>query len=639
LVLVASFPNLKEIIFSQSETVKIDLNNSLFPDYFSHLKNLDLSNARLTSQGLEKIINISKFPQLKDLNLSDNQSLSDEGLLALARGDWPFLEELNLKNTQISSRGIQVFIKKSNLPNLKRLDISNNSISDQALNVLASASWPQLNHLILYDTEITLNGVFTFLAASLINRPDLQHLEFSFCKLFTHYQQNLVSDVLRAIVPTKTSNDNKSLMIVLKATNAKSEAISLTIKDKEAFQQKIKVLSQEEWDQNESLALDFDFDSSTIFSEEENQFVTPALKKMNQFIVLPINLKTLSYINSRPTEQDLISIFSQTCPFLEELTLTNLQMSAKLIKSVITNSDFPSLKKLNLSNNQLEDKGLQILASAKWPLLEDLNLAGTQIQTQGIKFMVANSNWPNLKKLNVSSNPIQEQGIETIVSAKWPLLEDLNLFATATPFQVFLEDRLRQEGIQLFFNQSHWPNLKRLDISQIAISATGLGVLASADWPLLENLCLATTTVTTERLKLIIEKSHWPNLKKFDISANPIGDEGAEILTSANWPLLEELDLWKTRIGDKGIESMVTKSDWPNLSKLHLSVNPVSDKGLEILASAKWTNLVYLDIRETRSTERGQKFLREAQWFKLDKLQYNFEQFNADQRAVHCKPQ
>jgi len=631
LVLVATFPNLKEIIFSKSETIKLDSIDCLFPEYFSHLQNLNLSNTRLTDKGLEKILKISKFPQLKGFNLSDNPNLSDEGLLVLARGDWPLLEEINIRNIQISSRGIQVFSKKAKLPNLQKLDISKNIISDQALQILASADWPQLRHLIFYETEITLNGVFKFLAPNIINWPNIQQLEFSFCTEITTYHQDLQSDILHGIVPIKSANDSKSLMIVLKPANANSKAISLSIKDK-GFHRNANIISQEQWDQKESLILDFD-------TQNDSEEIKSVSKSLVKFIVLPLNLKTLSYINSRPAEQDLISIFSQKCPFLEELTLTNLEMSPKSIKLLVTKSDFPSLKKLHISNNQLKDEGLQSLASAKWPLLEDLNLAGTQIQTQGIKFMAANSNWPNLKKLDVSSNTIQEQGIETIVSAKWPLLEDLNLFATATPFQVFLEDRLKQEGIQLFFNKSHWPNLKTLDISQNAISATGLEVLASAEWPLLENLCLATTTVTTERLKFIVDKSNWPNLKTLDISANPIGDEGAEILTSAKWPLLEELNLWKTRVADKGIESMVVKSNWPNLSKLHLSVNPVGDKGLEILASANWPNLVYLDIRETTSTEEGQKFLKKAHWFKLDKLRFNQEQFNPDQRAVHCKPQ
>jgi len=602
LLLVANFPNLQEIIFSEADTIKIDPTIPLFPDYCSQLESLDLSHRKLTSKGLEALIKISQFPQLKEFNLSGN-ALFDQGISALALGNWPLLEELNLENTNISS---QALVHKLKLPKLTKLNISSNPITSEALHALTSADWPQFKHLVYYDIKITLDEALIFMN----NFPKLDQHEFSFSKLLLSHSQQ--QDVLHGLFPTTQSPSDsdykKQLIIILNTTNAKAKEVSFFIKD-DSFVRKIKLISREEWDQQESLALD----PPAQWDQEYYKDVDSLLGK---FIVLPSNLKRLSYNNLRPKEKDLTPIFSQECPLLEELSLENLEIKPKRMRSIFNNkSEWPNLKKLNIGSNPFGDQGLEILVSKKWPHLEELNVRGTEIKTEGVQFMVANSNWPNLKKLNISSNAIQEEGIKMLVSAKWPLLEDLNLYATTIPFHLY-----HGRSIQLFFDQAQWPNMKKLAIHQNPIGIPAFEALVSIDWPHLEDLNLHGTTITLEKLQLLVHKSNWPNLKRLDIAANEIRDEGLDMLTQAKWPLLEDLDLWHTRITDRGIESIVIKSHWPNLKTLNLSENPIQDGGLEILASAKWPLLQELDLRDTKITTKGLKFINKPQWFALKTL-------------------
>jgi len=50
------------------------------------------------------------------------------------------------------------------------------------------------------------------------------------------------------------------------------------------------------------------------------------------------------------------------------------------------------------------------LVLGEWPLLQDLQLKNTSITSKGIEAIIKQSNWPTLKCFNLSENKITEEG-------------------------------------------------------------------------------------------------------------------------------------------------------------------------------------------------------------------------------------
>ena len=145
------------------------------------LEELKTQNTKVSLDGIEMIVNQSRWHRLKHLNLSDNE-ISDEGVTKLVRKEWPYLEELYLRNAKITPLGIESLVNKMKLMNLKKLDISGNPILDEGLETLTFGKWPLLQHLVYYNTQVTLKGNIALLES--FPWPCLQHLEHSLAESF-----------------------------------------------------------------------------------------------------------------------------------------------------------------------------------------------------------------------------------------------------------------------------------------------------------------------------------------------------------------------------------------------------------------------------------------------------------------------
>jgi len=69
---------------------------------------------------------------------------------------------------------------------------------------------------------------------------------------------------------------------------------------------------------------------------------------------------------------------------------------------MITRAKLSSLKKLDVSNNTIFDKGFETLASGQWPSLEHLIFHATQITEKGFLTLLEVMNWPKIERLENS---------------------------------------------------------------------------------------------------------------------------------------------------------------------------------------------------------------------------------------------
>ena len=521
---------LKEYKCSQLKYLNISYNNISFEEEealvlafgeCSLLEELHIENIKFTAKGVETLVNQSKWQQLKHLNMSNNEVL-DEGISAFTSAEWPLLEELNVKNTKITQKGLEVLVNQMKLVKLKKLDISENIIGNRGLKILASAEWLLFEHLVYYDTQVTIKGHVTLLEN--MKWPNLIHLEHSLSESFYDYDESQdrwsLSETILASVPMCYKKQSL-LVLILDVNWLNSKEIYLTI-NHQGVDEKVMILPRNKLDELESVKISFT--------------VEPKIKSL-QSIILPSHVKTLDLSNNSLSDQTNLGNFLMTrCPQLENLCLSRTSLTSKSLEIFASTSDWSNLKKLDISHNTIQNEGLKMIFSRKWPLLEELNLAKIQINAEGIEILISHSDWPHLKRLDLSCNPIQNEGLEVLSCGKWSQLEELRLQNTS----------VTGKGIEGMANVSDWPNLKILDLSlNKNLFDEDVKSLALGKWPLLGCLSLKWTNIALKDVEILVNQSSWTNLKEFHFRglAKPVEVDPIKALILERWPDVKTDDL------------------------------------------------------------------------------------------------
>ena len=181
-----------------------------------------------------------------------------------------------------------------------------------------------------------------------------------------------------------------------------------------------------------------------------------------------------------------------TWPSLLELDLSYCQLDAVAI-SHLAAASWPCLTILNLHDTGLTHAAFQRLWSGCWPALRHLNISRNNL-SMGSSSMLAQSlgpatkvtDWaPQLTVLDLSDNLMTSESslmasvIEQVTTVHCPCLEKL-----------FLKHIIPDLYIVSHVVQGRWPKLSMLDISEAAIGAPALQMLAQAPWRHLKVLCL-----------------------------------------------------------------------------------------------------------------------------------------------------
>ncbi|XP_066537053.1 NACHT, LRR and PYD domains-containing protein 12-like [Hoplias malabaricus] len=192
-----------------------------------------------------------------------------------------------------------------------------------------------------------------------------------------------------------------------------------------------------------------------------------------------------------------------------------------------------SLKELDLSNNDLQDSGVELLSALKSPLckLETLRLTGCRLGDKSCESLgsVLQSN-SSLKELDFSNNVLQDSGVELLSAAlKSPLckLETLRLALCG------LRDKSCESLGSVLQSEN---SLKELDLSNNDLRDSGVERLSAAlKSPLckLETLRLSGCMISGKSCSSLASslKSNPFHLRKLDLSYNHPGESGVKLLS------------------------------------------------------------------------------------------------------------
>jgi uncharacterized protein (TIGR02996 family) len=409
----------------------------------------------------------------------------------------------------------------------------------------------------------------------------------------------------------------------------------------------------------EDLALSLYLSTLTTLILDDNRITSAGCRALADSPNLPGLVRLEVYRNPQLGDEGArILCRSRHLARLERLTLSASSLGTATAEALAGSDLLANLRELDLSHNhELANAGAVALArSGRLEKLEKLNLCGCGLTSRGVRDL-ARGALPALRRLDLSQNGLNDQALRALASASYlSQLTELRLGypdAGAEGIRALAEadlTSLRLLQIAMEFDPSSaealaafcsCPQLKalvlygpdgrvgqvltafagarvaapltELHLSQADIGDRGAQLLAgSPALPRLRILELWGNKIGPAGAKALGTSAHLKELRKLRLSFNQLGDEGvAELVSSPSPPPLIWLDLQSNGIGDDGVRALVNASDrLPGLSHLNLSSNRVSDDGVVLLAqSPLLARLTKLDLRANQITDRGAEAL------------------------------
>nr|XP_021325358.1 uncharacterized protein rnh1 [Danio rerio] len=286
--------------------------------------------------------------------------------------------------------------------------------------------------------------------------------------------------------------------------------------------------------------------------------------------------------------QQLCSGLKSTMCKLEILGLSKCGITEKTCSALASalSSDSSSLKDLDLSNNNLQGSGVKLLSDNLKDncKLEKLNLLDCGISEEGYEALATalESKLSHLTELDLRGNDPGESGVKKLLDSLQNLNRDLQLRF------------LHPDAEKAFSDLTHILNenlllLRKLNLSEhyLVAKLKELAPLLADKHCKINTLTLKSSRITEDDCCVLISalNSNPSNLKDLDLSKTNLGDSGMKIFSTLfenNKCKLEKLNLNSVSIGEAGCAALASafNSNPTKLKELDLSRNQLGDSGV-----------------------------------------------------------
>ncbi|XP_050959753.1 uncharacterized protein LOC127161151 [Labeo rohita] len=379
-------------------------------------------------------------------------------------------------------------------------------------------------------------------------------------------------------------------------------------------------------------------------ADEACQFVTGIVGK-NPLLLRELNLNGRELGDTRVNQ--IAALLQDKHCKLKALQLCNCGLTEEscLALATVLRSN-PSLKELDMSNNNLQDSGVKKLQNGLENTnckLEKFRLSKCSITEEGYNALASalRSNPSHLIELDLTGNDPGQSGVKELSD----LLQDPNCQLKTLRFLSPAADEACQYvtgivGKNLLL-------LSELNLSGCELGETGvnqIAVLLQDKHCKLNTLILNNNCITEESCHVLAAalNSNPSNLKELDLSENKLGNSGMKIiltlfenvqcrleklkfncisitdeacaaLTSAINSNLRELDLSRNQLGNSGVTeiSNLLRNSQCTLQILGLSDCSITEEGYKALASALRSNPSHLIELDLTGNDPGQSGVKE----------------------------
>ncbi|KAL1251653.1 hypothetical protein QQF64_019449, partial [Cirrhinus molitorella] len=654
----------------------------------SSLKDLDLSNNNLEDSGVMLLSDgLKENCKLEKLCLS-NCNVTEEGYKALAsalRSNPSHLIELDLTGNDPGQSGVKElndllqdgrfttkrfrFLKSPDAEEacdhltkvlstspllLTELDLSEDKLRHldwEKLCALLMDSHSKVEKIKLNNCKLTEQSC-SVLATVLSSKTILKEMNLNNSRLLDSGVKEICEGLKNPVCELKTlklskcsifEEGYKALASALRSNPSHLKELDLTGND--PGQSGVKELSNLLQDKNCQLKTLRLLESPD--ADEACKYLTEVLGK-NPLLLGELNLSEHKLEDIRVNQ--IAALLQDTHCKLNTLMLHSCDLTEKSCSALATVlKSNPSLKELDMSNNNLQDSGVKKLQHGlenTHCTLQKLRLSGCSITEEGYKALASalRSNPSHLIELDLTGNDPGQSGVKelnhllqepncqlktlrflspvadeacqyvTRIVGKNPLLlRELNLSRCE------LGDT-RLNPIAALLQDKHC-KLNTLILNNSNISEGGCHVLAGAlhaNPSNLTELNLSGTKLKNSGIKIFstLFENEQCRLKKLKLNSTCITEKSCAVLVSAfnsNPSNLIELDLSGNQLGDSGVTkiSSLMRNSQCLLQILRLSNCSITEEGYQTLASALRSNPSHLIELDLTGNDPGQSGVKE----------------------------
>uniref|UniRef100_A0A8C1Y0R8 NACHT domain-containing protein n=1 Tax=Cyprinus carpio TaxID=7962 RepID=A0A8C1Y0R8_CYPCA len=532
------------------------------------LEEFDLQKFKKSDECFFRLLEVVKTSKRALLNECDLTDRSCSALAPVLVSD-SNLKELNMNRNNLQDSGVKklcIGLKSTNCK-LEILRLSKCDLTGKICSALASvlrSDSSSLKELDLSNNNLQDSGV-KLLSGGLKENCKLEKLRLSECNV--------------------TEEGYKALASALRLNP--SHLIELDLTGNDPGQSGVKELSDLLHDPNCQL--------QTLrllgpAADEACQYVTGIVGK-NLLLLRELNLSERELGDTRVNQitallQDkhckLNTLMLRDCGLTEE--------SCSALATVLRSN--PSLKELDMSNNNLQDSGVKKLQNGLGNIkctLEKLGLSGCSITEDGYKALASalRSNPSHLTELDLRGNDPGPSGVKQL----YDLLQDPNCKLKTLRFLGPAADEACQYVTGIVGKNPLL--LRELNLSNHELEDTNMKRLAALlqdKHCTLNTLTLCRCSITVKQCLILTSalKSNPSHLRELNLSENKLQNRGVKILCDVlkdSHCKLERLRLRYCDMTNEGCSALTSalQSNPSNLRELDLSGNPLGVENLGVL--------------------------------------------------------